>query len=274
MPKDQILISPERGIERPLGERIRTVASLTVTWTRRDLRVRYRQSVLRSSWSLLQPLTILATYGLVLTAVLDVRSDDAPYLTFAWSGLILYTFFSQALSLGVGSIQQASSIISRVYFPREVLPLSVIGGALIDLAIMLVTLVVLVWVQVGPPPVQIVALPLVLVMLVAWTVAATLFAATLTTFRRDLNFAVPLFLRVLFIVTPVMYPASLIDQISPVLVDVNPLAVAIESARDVVYRGVWPDWPLLGLQLGAALVVLAVVYRMFLRLEPRMADFA
>lgn len=274
MPSDQVRISPERGIERRIGERLHTVAGLTTTWTRRELRARYRQSVLRSSWSLLQPISILATYGWVMTAVLKVRSDDAPYLSFAWTGLVVFTFFGQSLGQGVGSIQQASAIVSRVYFPREVLPLAVVGGSLVDLTIMIGTLIATVWLQVGPPSLHLIALPLVLVVLTTWTVAATLLAATLTTFRRDLNFAVPLLLRVLFIVTPVMYPASLIDDVSPILVKVNPIAVAIESARDVVYRSQWPDWRLLGVHGLAALVALALVYRVFLRLEPRMADFA
>ena len=271
---DEVIISPSRGIEQTFGQRIRTTIPLAFTWTARDLRVRYRQSILRSGWSLLQPLAILITYGWVLTAVLDVTSADAPYLTFAWAGIVPFTFFSQGLGQGVGSIQQAGPIISRIYFPREVLPLSVLGGAAVDLAIMTATLIAVAWFQVGPPTMHLIALVPVYLMLFLWTAAITISAAALTVYRRDLNFAVPLFLRVLFIATPVMYPAALIENVAPWLVALNPIAVVIEATRDVIYRGEWPNMALLGAHLTVGAVVLAATFVLFRRLEPRMSDFA
>jgi lipopolysaccharide transport system permease protein len=270
---DKVVISPARGVEQTFVERVRTTVPLVRVWTVRDLRVRYRQSVLRSGWSLLQPLAILFTYGWVLTSVLDVRPEEAPYLTFAWAGIVPFTFFAQSLGLGVGSIQQAGPVISRVYLPREVLPLSVVAGTFVDLAIMTGTLVVVSWVQVGHPTVYLLGLVPVFVVLLLWTTVLTVAAAGITVFRRDLNFAVPLFLRVLFIVTPVMYSAELIAQQSKWLVDLNPLAVVVEGTRDALYRQQWPDPALLGAHFAVAAVLLVVVFAVFRRLEPRMSDF-
>jgi len=98
-------------------------------------------------------------------------------------------------------------------------------------------------------------------------------SAGITVFRRDLNFAVPLFLRVLFIVTPVMYSAELIAQQSKWLVDLNPLAVVVEGTRDAVYRQQWPDPALLGAHFAVSAVLLVIVFAVFRRLEPRMSDF-
>lgn len=271
--KPVVTISPRRGVEHSFSDRVRITVPLVAAWTRRDLRSRYRQSVLRSGWSFLQPLTVLVTYGWVLTAVLDVTSDDAPYLTFAWAGIVPFTFLANSLGQGVGSIQQAGGIISRVYFPREVLPLAVIGGALVDLLIMGATLILVSWVQVGPPSIHLLGLVPVGGVLMLWTTALTVLAAGLTVFRRDLNFATPLVLRVLFIATPVMYPAALLAETAGWLNVLNPLAVVIEGTRDSVYRSTWPDLGLLAVQAGGGLVALGVAFFVFRRLEPRMSDY-
>lgn len=273
MPNDEVVISPGRGLEMGFSERLRSTWPLVLAWTRRDLRARYRQSVLRSWWSFIQPVTILVIYGTVFTAVLDVTVEEAPYLVFAWAGIVPYTFFSSSLGQGVGSIQQAGPVISRMAFPRDVIPLSVVAGSCVDLLIMTVVLVVLAWVQVGPPTVHLLGLVPVGVVLCCWTVAVTVATAGITVFRRDLRFAVPLALQVLFIVTPVMYPASLIADWAAWVNVVNPLTVVIEGTRDAVYRGVWPDPAALGAQFLASLVALAGSFALFRRLEPRMSDF-
>lgn len=273
MANDEVVISA-RGVEHTFLGRLGTTVPLVVTWSRRDLRTRYRQSLLRSAWSFVQPLTILAIYGWVLTAVLDVSSGAVPYLTFAWSGIVPFTYFSNTLSIGVGSVQQSGSIITRVYFPRDVLPLSVVLAGCADLAVMLLTLVVVAWVQTGPPSWHLLGLLPVLVVLLLWTTAATVLTAGLTVFRRDLNFAVPLVLRVLFIITPIMYPAELVAKTAPWLNTVNPLTVVIGGTRDAVYGGRWPDMGLLAAQGLAGAAFLVVSSAVFHRLEPRMSDFA
>ncbi|MFZ4434710.1 MAG: ABC transporter permease [Microthrixaceae bacterium] len=272
VPDDEVVISADRGLEIPLSERLRSTWPLVVAWTRRDLRARYRQSVLRSWWSFIQPVTILVIYGTVFTAVLDVTVEEAPYLVFAWAGIVPFTFFSSSLGQGVGSIQQAGPIISRMAFPRDVIPLSVVTGAAVDLLIMTGVLVALAWVQVGPPSIHLLGLIPVGVVLVCWTTAVTVATAAITVFRRDLRFAVPLALQVIFIVTPVMYPASLIADWAGWVNVVNPLTVVIEGTRDATYRSEWPDPLVLGAQFLGALLALALAFRLFRRLEPRMSD--
>ncbi|MFZ4432508.1 MAG: ABC transporter permease [Microthrixaceae bacterium] len=272
MSDDEVVISA-RGVEQSARARLRRSLPLIVTWAGRDLRTRYRQSLLRSGWSFVQPLTVLVIYGWVLTSVLDVSSGDVPYLTFAWAGIVPFTFFSSALGQGVGSVQQAGPVISRVYFPRDVLPLSVVLAGSVDLGIMLVTLVVVAWVQVGPPSVYLLGLLPVLAVLYLWTAAVTVAASAVTVYRRDLNFAVPLALRVLFIVTPIMYPAELVARTAPWLNTVNPLAVVVEGVRSAIYGERWPSGTPLTAQAIVGLVALVLALALFRRLEPRMSDF-
>lgn len=269
MTEPLVVITAGHGLEQPLSERIRTTRPILWMWVRRELRVRYRQSTLRASWGLIQPVAILISYGLVLTRVLDVGSDHVPYLTFAWAGIVPYTFVQQSLGQGVGSIQQSGALISRVYFPREILPLAIVGASLVDLGVMTVILVVLAWVQVGPPTIHLIALVPIYLVLLVWTTGLTMLAAAVTVFRRDLNHAMPLILRVLFIVTPVMYPAVLLRGMQ----HLSTLAVVIEDVRQVTFRGAWPDASVLGVHLALGLVVLAIGYTVLRRLEPRMGDF-
>ena len=167
------------------------------------LRVRYRQSILSAGWGLIQPVTLLVIYGWVVVRVLNVGQTELPYLSFAWAGIVSFTFLSQALGQGVGSIQSAGSLISRVYFPREVLPFAVVTSSLADLGVMTALLFVVAWFQVGPPGLAALGLVPVSALLVVWALALTLLSSTATVFRRDLNYAVVVAAR-LFIMSPVV----------------------------------------------------------------------
>lgn len=270
---DSVWILPKRGVDQPFLKRLRATWRLLPMWTRRETRTRYRQSLLGHSWGILQPIALLVIYGWTVTAVLDVAPSKVPYLVFAWSGVVPFAFLSQALTAGVGSLQMAGSLISRVYFPRDVLPLSAVSATLLDLFVMTLILIVVAWVQVGPPTITLVGLVPVYAMLIIWTSALTLFAATVTVFRRDLNHAVPLLLRALFILSPVVYSAELLQDRAYWLYAINPVAVAIEGTRDATLRGAWPDIPLVGTHLLVGAVLLAGCYWMFRSVEPSMGDY-
>lgn len=268
-----VTIVPGRGLVQSSSQRLSMLLPLLWVWTRRDLRIRYRQSILSAGWGLIQPITLLVIYGWVVVQVLSVGQTDLPYLSFAWAGIVSFTFLSQALGQGVSSIQSSGALISRVYFPREVLPFSVVVASLADLAVMTVLLFVVAWVQIGPPDVAVLGLVAVNVLLVVWALALTLLTSTITVFRRDLNYAVPLMLRVLFIVSPVVYSAEFIQDRAYWLWAANPLAIVIEGTRDTVLLGQWPDWTLLGVHLLVGAALLVGSYTMFRRVEPRMGDY-
>lgn len=269
---DLVVITPRGGIQQSLTRRIRSGWPLLRLWTGRELRSRYRQSWLRSGWSVIQPVVLLITYGWVLVEVLDVGDGKVPYLTFAWAGLVPFTFVAQALGQGVGSIRYEGHVISKVYFPREILPLSVVGAACMDLAVTTAILVVVSWFQLGPPSVHLVALVAVDLVLVVWVAGLTTLAATITVFRRDLAHAMPLVLRVLFIISPVMYPASLLTERAPALARINPLTVIIEGTRAAAVEGRWPDWGPLAAQGVVATAVLVLALAVVRRTEARMPD--
>lgn len=238
----------------------------------REFRTRYRQSVLEVAWSLITPAVLLGVYGVVLTQVFDVTSPDVPYLSLVWTGMVVWMMFSSAVANGVRSILSNADLISKVYFPREALPLSVVGAAFFDLAIGTAVLVPLVAIQVQTVSITAVAAVPVVLVLVAWTAAVTTFLATLAVFLRDVAHATVLLLQVGFFITPVMYAAGNLPDGFLFLNRLNPLAVCINALRDAILTQQWPNWPLLGLHAvgGVVAFVLAILY--VRRVEDRMVD--
>jgi len=255
-----------------LGGRLRRDAELLRILAPREFRTRYRQSVLDVAWSLISPVVICAVYGVILTRSFDVEASCSPYLSSAWTGLVLWTFFATAVGTGVWSLVSSADLLGKVYFPREAIPLSVVGAALVDLGFGLLTILVVVVAQGVPLGLMaLAALPAIL-MLVVWTAALTLLLSVVAVFLRDVNHAVQLALRVGFFATPVMYEASFLPPALQWTASVNPVAVAIEGVRAPLLCGVAPDGSAIGAQLvvGGVLLVLAVLYTR--SVEDRMVD--
>ncbi len=241
-------------------------------FTAREFRTRYRQSTLDIAWSFVTPLAVMGVYGLVLRSAFGVEGDGVPYYTFAWSGMVLWTFFAGGVGGAAPSLIQASDLLSKIYFPREILPLSVVGASAVDLSIGLATVVVLAVAQGVHLTVTAFAAVFSIGLLIIWTSAIAVAAAALAVFIRDVNHLVQLGLRIGFFATPIMYPVSVLPPDLRWTAAVNPVAVSIESLRDTVFRGQWPNWTLLAVQgaAGTLALVLAVAYTR--SVEARMVD--
>ncbi len=257
---------------RALVDRALWTVELVKVLTPRELRVRYRQSLLDIAWALISPVAILVVYGLVLTQSFDVTSTCGPYLSNAWAGLVIWTFFATGLGTAAYSLISSADLVTKIYFPREALPLSMVGASLADLGIGLVTVLILL-------PLQGVHLTrsagwavLPLLVIVIWTAAASVFVGVLAAFVRDVPHAVQLFLRVGFFLTPVMYDESFLPPALAWTAVVNPVAVAITGFREAMLCGVRPDLGLIFLHLvsGCLLLVVAVLYTR--SVERRMTD--
>lgn len=232
----------------------------------------YRQSAFDLGWALLTPAITLAGYGLVLTRAFGVTGDGIPYLSFAWTGVVVWTFVANGLSRGASSLLPAADLIRKVSFPKEVVPLASVTTAGLDLLIGLVALLVLMLIQgLHPSGTAIALLPIVAVMYV-WTSAVAILLATVTAFVRDLVHALAVVLRIGIFVTPVMYPPSQVPERYHWALDSNPIAVFIEATRACLLRGRWPDWSLLGIHAAAAAILLVAAFGYLRRVEARIAD--
>ena len=236
------------------------LVSLVKVLSSRELKGRYRQSVLELGWSLITPITTLAVYGVVLNQAFDVDAGGAPYLSLVWVGMVVWMTFSSAIGGAVTSIVVNRDLISKVAFPKEVLPLAVVGASVVDLAIGILVLVPLLAVQVGSVSVTALATVPVFALVMLWTAALAVLLATFAVFLRDTVQATRLALQVGFFATPVMYSS------------LHPLAVSITALRDVLIFERWPEWKLLGSHALAGSAVFVSALYLCRLLEDRMVD--
>ena len=255
-----------------LGNRARRLVPLLRVWARRELRVRYRQSTLGVLWSLVQPLAIVAIYGVVLQGLLDIGTEGAPYLSFAWAGMAPWAFTSSALSVAIPSTLTATSLIGKAYFPREVIPLAAVCASTLDLAIANIALLLILEAQgVGLSPTLLGIVPAAIV-LILYVASACVFGAAITVFARDVRHALPVALQLAFFASPIAYSTELYPERFSWLSDVNPIAVVVEASRATALHHQWPRWDLLLIHavVGTTLLLLSVAYTR--SVEPRIVD--
>lgn len=252
--------------------RLRGEVPLLLAWTRKEYVARYRQSALGITWSVVQPLAILAGYGFVLGGVLKVSSDGLPYIAFAYAGLAPWSFLASTLALTTGSLMGASSMVGKVYFPREVVPLAQVLTFAIDLVIATALLFVIMLIQGIGISITILGLLPVYAVLLLLASAVGIFLATITVFVRDVRYGVPLVTQLLFIASPIMYSAALLPN--NWLSRLNPVAVIVTSVRDVSLKHRWPDWTLLGAHGLVAVGLFVAVIAYVRSVEPRLVDVA
>ena len=239
----------------------------------RELRVRYRQSVLDTAWGLLNPVAILAVYGYILTESFSVEARCGTYLASAWSGLVLWTFFSTAVSTASTSIIASRNLVTKLKFPVDALPLSMVLVAGSELVFGGATVGVLVIAQ-GAPRVSWATAAVLgaLGVLVVWTATISLLVGVVSVFARDLVHAVQLLLRVGFFATPVVYESGFIPDRLAWTGRANPVAVAIEGVRDALLCGTVPDGGLIATHLGVGALALVAVMLYARAVEIRIPD--
>lgn len=264
------MTTSEPGVDAPTKGPSRW--ALVSTWARRERRSRYRQTWLSAYWALAYPAAMFAIYGWLFSVVLHIRGDGLPYLAFAFAGLVPWTFLAAAATAACPSILQAAPTISSMAFPREVIALGAVGSNVVEALAGLALLTVVAVAQGLNLTVTVIALPAVAGVLLVWVAALSLLLATLTVFFRDLRHVLPFAIQLGFIVTPVMYPTTIIPARFHWVTTVNPFAVVIEATRDVVLRHVWPDWSLLAIMAAVGAIALAAAVAYCRSVELRFAD--
>ncbi len=241
-------------------------------WMLREVQVRYKQSLLGVAWAVVQPLALTVIFTLVFSCLVRVDTGDIPYPLFSYTAIVPWTFFSTSLSFGTASLVNNMNLVTKIYFPREVLPLASIGAALVDFFISAVILggMMLVY-GVTPGWLSLWVVPL-LVLQIALTLGVVLIGSALLVFLRDVRFVVPLLTQLWMYATPIIYPMSLVPERYRALYFLNPMAGIIDSYRRVLLTAAPPDLQAVGFGAVSALVSLVVGYTVFKRVEPMIAD--
>jgi lipopolysaccharide transport system permease protein len=236
------------------------------------VKVRYKQSVLGAAWALLQPLSLMLVYTLVFSYIARVETGGVPYALFAYAALLPWTFFSTALTNATNGLVSNQQLLTKVYFPREILPLTYVFAALLDFAVassVFFALFVYYGVPLGWGALY--ALPFVAVLVLFTTAASFIFSATQVRVR-DIGVAMPLLLQLWMFATPVVYPLEAVPARLRGLYMLNPLVGVVEGFRNATLRGEAPDGRLLLVSAAASLVLLCVAYAYFKRVEATIAD--
>jgi lipopolysaccharide transport system permease protein len=263
--------SKTRGFAAALTEMIAS-RELLMTWTRREFRIRYSQSILGAAWAVVQPLALMVIFSVVFGFFLQVPTGGVPYPLFSFTGSLPWVFLASSLTFAIPSLVNNFGLVSKIYFPREILPLSSLLVCLIDFAIgavLLIPLLVLYQVKVGP---QLVMVPVLVLVQFMFSFGIILFLSAINVFFRDVRFVIPLALQIWMYISPVIYPASQVPESLRAIYFLNPMAVLIDSYRRVVLFNQWPDWPWLLFTTVVSIVSLMLGYRYFKRAERQFAD--
>lgn len=242
-----------------------------LTW--RDIKVKYKQTLIGITWVLLQPLLSMVVFTILFGKLAHISSEGIPYPLFVLAGLVPWTYFSQSLSNITESMVSSSALIKDVYLPRILIPIASSLSALVDLLISFVSLIFLMFYYHYLPSREVLLLPILLLLLFICSVGIGFWLSALNVLYRDVRYIVPFFIQLAMFATPVIYPTSIVLGKFQWLLYLNPLAGIIESFRAVLLNYKSP--PLLGLLFSFFVCPLFFISGMyfFRKLEKRFADF-
>jgi lipopolysaccharide transport system permease protein len=240
----------------------------------RDVKVRYAQSILGIGWAIIQPLVPMVIFTIVFGRVAHISSDGLPYAMFAYAGLVPWTYFANAVTDSSASLVKEVNMLSKIYFPRLIIPLTSTLARLIDLAISFLVLVALMaWYQ-TTPQVSVIVLPLLILIAIMAAAGLGMWLSALAVQYRDVKYAVPFAVQFMMYAAPVVYPSSLIPVNFRYLYAVNPLVGVIEGFRACLLGSTPMPWALIGIGGLSALLMLWFGTLSFIRKEPVFADVA
>jgi len=239
----------------------------------REITVRYKQAALGIAWMLLQPLAAIAIYTLVFSVILEVPSGDAPYVLFVFSGLLPWRYFVSSVGRGAGSLVNNAALVSKVYFPRLIIPVSSVIAPLVDFLISFSLLfpIMLIY-DYSPLQPRFLLLPVFLFLTVMTGLSLTLWLSALNVRYRDVGPATSFLLQLWFYITPVVYPTFEVPENLQRIFAINPMVGVIEGFRWAILDTESPDFIAMGISVGVVGVLLVSGLVFFSYMERSFGD--
>lgn len=238
----------------------------------RDIRSRYKQSILGVAWAILQPLAMAFVSTIVFSHIAKVDTGPIPYPIFAYVAILPWTFFSQGLTSGTECLTNNFNLITKINFPREVFPIAAVLGRVVDLflgAVVLVPLFILYHVHLTWTVLLIVP---ILIIQACLLVGLTFLFSSFNLFYRDVRHVMPLFTQVWMYLSPIYYPLSLVPKRYLGMYMLNPMTAVMEGYRRAALLGQMPMWDYLGIAAAVSVIAIVVGYHVFKGLEPLFAE--
>lgn len=265
-----LIKSEEAGVQLNLTE-LWIYRELLYFLTLRDIKVRYKQTLMGLAWVIIQPLTTMLIFTLVFNRFVRFDAGPLPYPLFALSGLLLWLFFANAVTNSTHSLVSNANLITKVYFPRMFIPAASVGAGLVDLAVAFLLLIVLVFYYGVTLTPNLLLLPLFILMMTLLALGVGLLSAALTVKYRDLRHALPFIIQLWMFASPVIYPANVVPERWKWMVTINPVAGIIEGFRASLSGGAF-DWAHLAISAVITLLLLVCSIYVFRRFEDTFAD--
>jgi lipopolysaccharide transport system permease protein len=265
-------IQPTRGwVALRLGEVV-AYRELLFFLVWRDLKVRYRQTVLGIAWAVLQPLLTMLVFTLFFGRLARVPSDGVPYSLFAYTALVPWTFFATGLVMASNSLVASAALITKVYFPRLTIPLATVLASLVDFALTFPLLFGLMWYRGVAPTANVVWLPAFIALAFATALGVGLWLSALNVEFRDVRHVVPFLTQLWLFATPIAYPSSLLPEQWRAVYALNPMVGVVEGFRWALLGTDTRPGPMIAVSALAALALLVSGAFFFRRMERTFAD--
>lgn len=270
--KPTIAIQPQRGLFDLDLRSVWAYREILFILVWRDIVVRYKQTILGVLWVILQPLITMVIFTLIFGSMANIASEGVPYPIFTYAALLPWSYFAQALSQSSNSVVNSSSLVTKVYFPRLLIPLAATAAPLVDLFFsFLVYLFLMVWFKVAPTW-GLLALPLFLGLSVMTALAVGLWSSALNVRYRDVRHIFPFLIQVWMYAAPVVYPVSMVPEKWRLLYSLNPMVGVIEGFRWALLGAKPPDFMIMAVTLSVVTLLLAGGLVYFKRMEHTFAD--
>lgn len=267
-----VIIQPSRGWSALGLRELWRYRELLYFMIWRDIKVRYKQTALGAAWAIIQPFFTMVVFSLFFGRLAGIPSDGVPYPIFSYSALVPWTFFANGLTLASNSLVGSANLLSKVYFPRLIVPTATILSGLVDFALAFVVLIGMMLVYGIMPTLNIIWLPFFLLLALITALGSGLWLSALNVKFRDIKYVVPFLTQLWMFLTPIAYPSTMLPEPWRTLYGLNPMAGVIEGFRWALLGTQMTVGPMIFLSAVAAIVLLLSGAYYFRRMEKTFAD--
>ncbi|GAA5507330.1 ABC transporter permease [Novipirellula caenicola] len=241
-----------------------------LTW--RDIKVRYKQTLLGAAWAIIQPLSTMVVFTLFFGKLAEMPSDGVPYPIFSFAALVPWTFFANAMVASSNSLVQGSNLLKKVYFPRLALPISTVLGGVVDFALAFSVLVLMMFYFGIAPTWNVIVLPFLLLLAFMTSLGVGLWLSAMNVRYRDVRYVLPFITQLWMFATPVVYPSSMLEEPWRTLYGINPMVGVVEGFRWALAGTDTAPGPMIAVSTVVSILILISGAFYFRRMEKSFAD--